>query len=103
MAVAQSAAGMFFEHIPRTVGKMFPEHNEPDLRTITAVAAAVTAVNSAARRCGYRCGANIVCERGTGQAPHQPASAPIQVDNVATISLMTSPSFLPERASTWKE
>lgn len=33
----------------------------------------------------------------------QPAVAPIQADNVATISLMTSRSFLPERASTWKE
>src|SRR5260221_3674505 len=32
----------------------------------------------------------------------QPAVAPIQADNVATISLMTSRSLLPERASTWQ-
>jgi hypothetical protein len=31
------------------------------------------------------------------------AVAPIQADNVAMISLMTSRSVLPERTRTWKE
>jgi hypothetical protein len=53
MAVVQSAASTFFEHRPCTVGKVFPAQHEPDLEMITAIAEAVTAVNCAARGCGY--------------------------------------------------
>jgi hypothetical protein len=53
MAVVQLAASTFFEHRPCTVGKVFPAQHELDLEVITAIAAAVMAVNSAARRCGY--------------------------------------------------
>ncbi len=38
-----------------------------------------------------------------GICGHQRAAAPIQADKVSRISRMTSRSFRPERASTWKE
>jgi hypothetical protein len=44
---------LFFEHRPYTVGKLFPEQREAILQTITAIAAALTPVNFAVRRCGY--------------------------------------------------